>query len=176
MLTVKNLQKILLELFSLKEIGCTYDFKERFEVGLTSLEVLGLAKIIRTKIPTCGDHCERYNDCKWIPIFQKRKSKSKYKLTKDASSLIDTISSESISDSGVQMEISSYLISTPIVDQINSMLIGKTSLSIEQLVSALLKETNLSLQAIRTTMKDILDLLVSAQIIRIKEGIIVKYV
>jgi hypothetical protein len=167
---------MLLELFSLKEIGCTYDFKERFEVALSSLEVLGLAKIIRTKIPACGDHCERYNDCKWIPIFQNSKSKSKYKLTKDGLSLIDNLSSDSMTDPEVQTEISNYIISTPIVDQINSMLVGEPNLSIEKLVTALLKETNLSLQAIRTTIKDILDLLVSAQVIRIKEGTILKYV
>lgn len=166
---------MLTELLSLKEIGCTYDFKERFEVALAALEVLELVKLIRTKTPVCGDHCERYNDCKWIPIFQKKKSKSKYKLTKDGLALIDNLSSSSLSESKIQAVIIGFLISSRIVDQINSLLLGESNLTIERLVTSLLQETNLSLQAIRTTIKDILDLLVSAQLIGIKEGIIVKY-
>ena len=175
MLTVKNLHKMLMELLSLKEIGCTYDFKERFEVALAALEVLELVKLIRTKIPVCGDHCERYNDCIWIPIFQKKKSKSKYKLTKDGLALIDNLSSSSLSESKIQEVIIGYLINSRIVDQINSMLLRESNLTIERLVTSLLQETNLSLQAIRTTIKDILDLLVSAQLIGIKEGTIAKY-
>lgn len=176
MLTVMNLHKMLVELLSLKEIGCTYDFKERFKVALSTLEVLDLVKVIRTKIPTCGDHCERYNDCIWIPIFQKRKSKSKHKLTKDGLSLLENLSADSLTDAEIQTTITNYLINSRIVDQINSLLIGESNLTKERLVTTLLKETNLSLQAIRTTIKDILDLLVSAQIIGIKEGTIVKYV
>ena len=124
-----NLHKMLSELLSLKEIGCTYDFKERFEVALSTLEVLDLVKVIRTKIPACGDHCER--------------------------------------------TITDYLINSRIIDQISSLLIGESDLTKERLVTSLLKETKLSLQAIRTTIKDILDLLVSAQIIGIKEGTII---
>ena len=167
---------MLKELLSLKEIGCTYDFKERFEVALSALEVLDLVKVIRTKIPACGDHCERYNDCKWIPIFQKRKSKSKYKLTKEGLSLIENLSFDNLADSEIQKVIVNYLFSSRIVDQINSLLLGEPNLTIERLVTSLLKETNLSLQAIRIAIKDILDLLVSAQIIGIKEGVIMKYV
>jgi hypothetical protein len=176
MFTVKKLQKILLELVSLKEIGCTYDFKDRFEVGLHSLEVLSLTKVIRTKIPACGDHCECYNDCKWEPIFQKRKSKSKFRLTKEGLTLAENLSSDCIDDSELVSVVTTYLLGSSIVDQINSMLLGVENLSIEKLVTTLLKETNLSLQAIRTTIKDILDLLVSAKIVRIKEGTILKYV
>lgn len=171
-----NLNKMLKELLSLKEIGCTYDFKERFEVALSALEVLDLVKVIRTKIPACGDHCERYNDCKWIPIFQKRKSKSKYKLTKEGLSLIENLSFDNLADSEIQKVIVNYLFSSRIVDQINSFLLGEPNLTIERLVTSLLKETNLSLQAIRIAIKDILDLLVSAQTIGIKEGVIMKYV
>ncbi len=171
-----NLNKMLKELVSLKEIGCTYDFKERFEVALSALEVLDLVKVIRTKIPACGDHCERYNDCKWIPIFQKRKSKSKYKLTKEGLSLIENLSFDNLADSEIQKVIVNYLFSSRIVDQINSLLLGEPNLTIERLVTSLLKETNLSLQAIRIAIKDILDLLVSAQIIGRKEGVIMKYV
>lgn len=171
-----NLNKMLKELLSLKEIGCTYDFKERFEVALSSLEVLALVKVIRTKTPACGDHCERYNDCKWIPIFQKRKSKSKYKLTKEGLSLIENLSFDNLTDSEIQKVIVNYLFSSRIVDQINSLLLREPNLTIERLVSSLLKETNLNLQAIRIAIKDILDLLVSAQIIGIKEGVIMKYV
>ena len=171
-----NLNKMLKELVSLKEIGCTYDFKERFEVALSALEVLDLVKVIRTKIPACGDHCERYNDCKWIPIFQKRKSKSKYKLTKEGLSLIENLSFDNLADSEIQKVIVNYLFSSRIVDQINSLLLGEPNLTIERLVTSLLKETNLGLQAIRIAIKDILDLLVSAKLIGRKEGVIMKYV
>ena len=176
MLTVKKLQNILLELVSLKEIGCTYDFKERFEVAMPTLEVLDLVKVIRTKIPTCGEHCEQYNDCKWIPIFQKSKSKSKFKITKEGLALAENLSSNNIAEAELELLITNYLIGSPIVDQINSMLLDEESLTIEKFVSILLQESNLSLIAIRTTMKDILDLLVSANIIRLKEGTIMKYV
>ncbi|MCE7746250.1 MAG: hypothetical protein GPJ52_14060 [Candidatus Heimdallarchaeota archaeon] len=104
-----------------------------------------------------------------------KKSKSKHKLTKDGLSLLENLTADSLTDAEIQTTIT-YLINSRIVDQINSLLIGESNLTKERLVTTLLKETNLSLQAIRTTIKDILDLLVSAQIIGIKEGTIVKYV
>ncbi len=173
MLTVQKLRKMLLELLALKEIGCTYDFKERFEVALTPLEVLGLVKVIRTKIPDCGDHCERYNNCQWIPIFQKSKSKSKFSLTKEGLALAENLSSESISDSEALAIISDYLLGLSIIDQIISLLLGAGTLSIEKLVSTLLKEINLDFLIIRTTLRDILDLLVSTGTIGIYEGTII---
>ncbi|MHA1123007.1 MAG: hypothetical protein ACTSQ3_03550 [Candidatus Heimdallarchaeota archaeon] len=105
-----------------------------------------------------------------------KKSKSKHKLTKDGLSLLENLTADSLTDAEIQTTITNYLINSRIVDQINSLLIGESNLTKERLVTTLLKETNLSIQAIRTTIKDILDLLVSAQIIGIKEGTIVKYV
>ncbi|MGC9780415.1 MAG: hypothetical protein HZR80_14305 [Candidatus Heimdallarchaeota archaeon] len=174
MLIANNLKDIMLELLSLNEIGCTYDFKERFNVGLNSLEVLGLVKVIRTKIPICGDHCQRYNDCEWIPIFEKKKSKSKFKFTKDGLRLLEELSSEEITDSKVDEILQNYLMSIGIIDLILSMLMDNQFITMERLTSTLLKKTNLTLYVIRITTKDILDLMVRLNFITVTEGQIIK--
>ncbi len=172
MLIANNLKDIMLELLSLNEIGCTYDFKERFNVGLNSLEVLGLVKVIRTKIPICGDHCQRYNDCEWIPIFEKKKSK--FKFTKDGLRLLEELSSEEITDSKVDEILQNYLMSIGIIDLILSMLMDNQFITMERLTSTLLKKTNLTLYVIRITTKDILDLMVTLNFITVTEGQIIK--
>ena len=116
MLTVKNLEQMLAELIVLKDIGCTYDFKERFNVGLDSLATLAIVKVIRTKIPACGDHCNRYNNCQWISIFNKRKSKSKFKFTKQGLAIAQHLTLvDDLEDAVVKV----------LVGMINATLLGK---------------------------------------------------
>ena len=174
MLDTEKVRDILLNISTTNEIGCTYDVNERFGVGLSPLEILGLVKIIRTRIPTCGDHCPKYNDCEWIALFEKRKSKSKFKLTKDGLRLLGEMSSEGISNEKIVELLQSYLMGNSTIDLILSMLIDTEFLTIEKLTSNLLKESNLKLQVIRSTIKDILDLMVSLNLISIIEGQITK--
>jgi len=170
MLTAEKLQEIVTELLVLEEIGCTYDFKERFGVGLNSLEVLGLVKLIKTRIPKCGDHCTKYRDCQYIPLFEKRKSKTKYRLTKEGKILADFLSSDAVTSKNVntllQKEFSNY----SFVDLILSLLMDHPELTIEKLVSSILETTNSALYNIRTSIRDILDLLVSLELLVMNEG------
>ena len=173
MLTKQTLKKMLLDLLSLNEIGCTYDFKDRFHVSLKSLEVLGFVKAIRTRIPACGDHCEKFEDCKWISIYKKRKSKSKFRFTKNGLSLANFLLSD-LSDDVLVDAILEQISNTAIVEVIQSLLNNQLAISPESLVTALLDRTNIKIADIRFTTKDILDLLESLQEIKIDEGVIVK--
>lgn len=170
MLTAEKLQKIVTELLVLEEIGCTYDFKERFGVGLNSLEVLGLVKLIKTRIPKCGDHCTKYNDCQFISLFEKRKSKTKYRLTKEGKILADNLSSDGITSKNLKSMLQKEFSSYSFVDLILSLLMDYPELSIEKLVSSILETTNSTLYGIRTSIRDILDLLVSLELLAMNEG------
>lgn len=173
MLNVENLINILQDLSS-KEIGCTYEIKNQFGVSLNPLEILGLVKIIRTKIPPCDDHCQLSNDCKWMPIFGKKRSKSKFRLTKDGESLLEKLTSDNLSREKMIESLQSHLMNVDIVDFILTLLMDNESVMVEQLTSRLLQEANLKLQVIRTTIKDLLDLMVSLNLISIFEGVIIK--
>lgn len=175
MLTAKKLKAMLQELISLKDIGCTYDFKDRFSVGLESLEVLDFVKVIRSRIPKCGDHCERYNDCDWIPFFEERKSVAKFKLTKTGLALADMLESNMDENSLLrllQREISSI----QITDLILSQFLENQELSIAQLISIIKESSNLQLNTIRSTVRDVLDLLESLKLVKIEQGMLFSFV
>ncbi|NHJ88001.1 MAG: hypothetical protein FK734_21230 [Asgard group archaeon] len=174
MLTVNTLKDMILELTSLNEIGCTYDFKERFGVSLASLELLGFVKVIRSKIPECGDHCEKFADCKWISIFESRKSKSKFKMTKEGLALAHLINIYSADEQQLEKLLAKEILTIKIIDTLNSFLIDNPELSIELLTTKLLDETPLTLEEIRSSIMDILDLLVSIDVLQLKEGLISK--
>ncbi len=175
MLTAEKLPKIVAELLVLEEIGCTYDFKERFEVGLNSLEVLGLVKLIKTRIPRCGDHCTKYRDCQYIALFEKRKSKTKYRLTKEGKNLADYLSSETVTSKNIKLLLQREFSNYSFVDLILSLLMDSPEISVEKLVSSIIANTNLALYSIRTSIKDILDLLTTLEILIIDEGKITTY-
>ena len=175
MLTAETLQEILLDLHKKDGLGCTYDFKERYYVGLNSLAFLNLVTLIKTRIPKCGDHCERYQDCPSIELFENRKSKTKYRLTKEGANLADFLSSDSVTMDNLKSMLQKELVNYPFVDLVVSLLMDVSELSVEKLVASIQEQTNTSLFAIRTSIRDILDLLVSIEIIGIKEGIITQY-
>ncbi|NHJ04499.1 MAG: hypothetical protein EAX90_06725 [Candidatus Heimdallarchaeota archaeon] len=171
MLTAKKLKVILQELTSLKDIGCTYDFKERFSVGLESLEVLDFVKVIRSSIPKCGDHCERYNNCDWIPFFEERKSSAKFKLTKTGLALADMLDGTLDENSFLQL-LQKEISSTQIPDLILSQFLENQELSIAQLISVIKANSNLQLNTIRSTIRDVLDLLESLKLVKIEQGML----
>ncbi len=175
MLTAEKLPEIIAELLVLEEIGCTYDFKERYGVGLNSLEVLGLTKLIKTRIPKCGDHCTKYRDCQYIPLFEKRKSKTKYRLTKEGKILADYLSSDAVTSANIKSLLQKEFSNYSFVDLILSLLMDNPELAIEKLVSSILETTNSTLYSIRTSIRDILDLLVSLELLVIHEGKITIY-
>lgn len=175
MLTAKKLQIILKELVELEALGCTYDFKERYSVGLESLEALGFVKVIKSRIPQCGDHCEKYSDCKWIPYFESRKSAAKFKLTKDGLAFADILTSDLSADE-LEKIIQKEISTKQFIDLILAQSIEASVLTIEQIVNLLLKETNISLNSIRTTLKDILDLMESVKLLKFEQGVIIPFV
>ena len=175
MLNCKTLIIIMKELLDLKEIGCTYDFKERFSVGLEPLELLGFTKVIRSKIPACGDHCKRYNGCEWIPVFESRKSAAKFRLTKEGLSFSNKLELSDFDDKSAKDFVQSEIQSISIIDTILSYLLDTNELSIEQLVTKLLNDTNIKLSILRTSLMDILDLMTSIELISIKEGQILPF-
>ncbi|HUU79017.1 MAG TPA: hypothetical protein VMX55_11780 [candidate division Zixibacteria bacterium] len=169
MLTAKKLKAMLQELISLKDVGCTYDFKERFSVGLETLEVLDFVKVIRSRIPKCDDHCVRYNDCDWIPFFEERKSVAKFKLTKAGLALADMLESNLDENSLLQL-LQKEISSTQITDLILSQFLEDQELSIVQLISIIKEQSNLQLNIIRSTIRDVLDLLESLKLLKIEQG------
>jgi hypothetical protein len=174
MLTATKLIAMLEEYSKCNEIGCLYHFKEKFGVSLRTLEVLELVSVIRRGIPKCGEHCERYQDCKWQDVFNSRKSKSKFQLTKAGQQLQKDLSNLQGSEKEQQEAISNYLITTTIADHIQAELMSttKNGLTIPTLIAGLLQETNLNLRAIRITLRDILDLLTDFNYVTIKDGVI----
>lgn len=175
MLNYQSLITIMKELLELKEIGCTYDFKERFSVGLEPLEILGFTKVIRTRIPACGDHCQRYKDCKWIPHFESRKSVAKFKLTKEGLSFSNKLILHELDDENAKSFVQDEIQSLSIIDTIMSYQMDSKELSIEKLVTKLLNDTNITLSKLRITIMDILDLMVSLELIALKEGQILPF-
>ena len=170
MLTAEKLLEMVTELLVLDEIGCTHDFKERFGIGLNSLAVLGLVKLIKTRIPKCGDHCTRYRDCQYISLFEKRKSKTKYRLTKEGKILAEFLSSDAVTNTNIKLILQKEVGNYSFVDLILSLLMDYPELTIEKLVSSILEMTNSTLYSIRTSIRDILDLLVSLEFLVIDEG------
>lgn len=166
---------MILELQSLNNIGCTYDFTDRFEVSLASLEALGLMSKIRTKIPDCDDHCLKSKDCQWISIYQKQKSKSKFKLTKTGEKLVNDLIIINQKEDKIESLILDAINQSVLVDIIQSMIIDQKSISAEKLITEILKQTNVNLQTIRMNLRDIFDLMESLEIIRIKEGLLLTY-
>ena len=175
MFTTEKFQKIMLDLLAKDGIGCTYDFKERYDIGLNSLATLNLVKLIKTRIPKCGDHCQDYRDCKYLSLFDKRKSKTKYLLTKEGKNLATFLTSDAVSASNLTSMLQKELSNYSIVDLISSLLMDSKELTIERLVASLVKQTTMPLFEIRTSMRDILDLLVSLEIIAINEGVITSF-
>jgi hypothetical protein len=176
MLTAEKISQMILEIQSLENIGCTYDFKERFTVGLSTLHALGLVTSIRSKIPGCDSHCPRSLNCQWISIFERRKSKSKFKLSKTGEKLAADLGNNELSEEEINTLVLAAISKIAIVDVIQSLLMDHTNLTVEITVAELLKQTKVNLQTIRTALKDILDLLASLKIIKIKEGLIFSYV
>jgi hypothetical protein len=175
MITAITLKEILDDLSEVNEIGCTYDFRQKYGIGLASLQTLGYAKVIRSRIPACGDHCEKFNDCEFISLFEKRKSKSKFKLETSGKNLQKRLSMLSTNEA-IYEEVKNDLMNTKIYDAIQSLLIDYSDgISIEQLVTAILKQKTFKLYVIRETFKDILDLLLSTHLLMIKEGILHTY-
>jgi hypothetical protein len=175
MLTAKKLSQMIIELQKLDDIGCIFDFKEKFKVSFSSIETLGLVTRIQRKIPACDDHCSRSSDCQWIPIFQKRKSRSKFKLTKIGKELAEVVENKEHSDEELKKIIHGFISKSVIIDIIQSMIIDQNNLTTEIIVTSILKQTNIKLQTIRTTLKDILDLMENLEIIHIKEGLLSSY-
>ncbi|NHK31775.1 MAG: hypothetical protein FK730_10520 [Asgard group archaeon] len=175
MLTAKKLSQIILELQSLDDIGCTYDFKERLEVSFSSIETLGLVTKIQRKIPACDDHCSKSSDCQWIPIFQKSKSRSKFKLTKLGKDLAEKVANKEHTDEELKRIIHGFISKSIIIDTVQSMIIDQNNLTTEKIVTGILNHTNIKLQIIRTALKDIFDLMENLEIIRIKEGLLSSY-
>jgi hypothetical protein len=175
MLTAIKLKTVLQELLATNEIGCTYDFIERHGLALSSLETLGYVKVIRSRIPACGDHCEKFNDCQHISLFEKRKSKSKYKLQEKGIKLLKRLDMLSTEEDVIE-EVKNELMLGELFDIIQSLLLdAPEGLTVEQLVTSTLKQTKLSLTIIRTTFKDIIDLLFSVGLLAKKEGILSTY-
>jgi hypothetical protein len=175
MLTVDTLIHIILEFHELEDLGCTFDFKERFSVALATLEILGLTNRIKTKIPDCSSHCDKTNDCQWIPIYQKRKSRSKYRLTKAGKNLAAILSQYNTDKVKQRDAIYNSISNIAIVDIINSLLLDNTALTTEILISEILNQSRLQLWTLRITLQDILTLLESLEIIQRKEGLIYAY-
>jgi hypothetical protein len=175
MLTAKKLSQMIIELQNLDDIGCIFDFKDRFEISFSSIEALGLVTKIQRKIPACDDHCSKSSDCQWIPIYQKRKSRSKFRLTKLGKDLAEEVANKEHSDEELKKIIHGFITKSLIIDLIQSMIFDQNNLSTEKIVTSILEQTNIKLQTIRTTLKDIFDLMENLEIIRIKEGLLSSY-
>ncbi|HUT80075.1 MAG TPA: hypothetical protein VMZ29_02645 [Candidatus Bathyarchaeia archaeon] len=176
MFTKESLKNMLIELLALNELGCTFDFRERYGVSLSTLEILGLVKVIKSKIPACGEHCEKYKDCQWTANFESKKSSSKYRLTKDGLELATNISVKTVDDRLLQDYLIEAINQIQIIDIIQSLLLTLKEISIEYLVLTLLEQTNLSINTIRLNSKDILNLMESLQLLQLKEGKIALFV
>ena len=175
MLTAEKLIDILMELDSQKELGCTFDFKERFFVDLKPLELLNFVTVIQTRIPACGDHCNNYSNCKWIPLFEQRKSASKFRLTKQGTNFASFLKKNASSSKEIKKIVKEELRNTPLVKISMNFLEDKSEVSIEEILSVLLENSNYSIHIFRVTLKDILDLMVSVELITVKEGLIGKF-
>jgi len=176
LLTEEKLKEMILTIKNLDNIGCTYDFKDQFEVALTSLEALNLVTKISSKIPDCDEHCLKSNDCQWFSIYQKQKSKSKFKLTKTGEKFANDILENNLTSAELKSIILDVVSKALLVDTIQSVLIEQKNLTIEKLVTEILKQTNIDLRTIRIALMDILHLMESLEIIHLKEGLILTYV
>jgi len=172
MITAITLKEILDELITTNNIGCTYDFKKKYGIALASIQTLGYVKAIRSQIPVCGDHCEKFNDCEFIPLFEKQKSKSKFKLQDSGIKLAKRLDMlKTIED--IIEEVKNELMTTDFFDTIQSLLMDHPEgITVEQLVTAILKQTTFKLDDIRKTFKDIIDLMTSVELLVINEGIL----
>jgi len=171
MLTKETLLAILTEFRSKKDVACTYDFKEKFGVALAPLEVLEIAKVVKSKIPPCGQHCDRYKDCRWETIFQSRKSKSLYRLTKKGLTLASSLEDPALKEK--EALLLAYLEETSLAQLLQSLQHKYQPISMEVLVNHFLTNSSWSLYTIRSCLRDILDLFQSLGKLEIKEGVIV---
>lgn len=172
MITAITLKEILEDLSEVNEIGCIFDFKKKYGIVLASLQTLGYVKVIRSRIPACGDHCEKFNDCEFISLFEGRKSKSKFKIQEAGKKLANRLAMLSTNED-IMEEVKNDLMNTEIFDTIQSLLMDyPEGISIEQLVTAILKQTTFKLGVIRETFRDVLDLMVLTQLFVEKEGIL----
>ena len=101
---------------------------------------------------------------------KKRKSKTKYRLTKEGKILADYLSSDAVTSKNINSMLQKEFINYSFVDLILSLLMDTPKLTIEKLVSSILETTNSTLYSIRTSIRDILDLLVSLELLIMHEG------
>lgn len=174
MLTSNTIEKIMLRFKEQDGLGCLYDFKDRFDVSLKVLETLSLAKRIQRYVPDCEDHCDKYSTCPWVDDFYKRKSKTKYKLTPQGEQLTDILAQKNLTTEKKEESIKNTIREAEFSDTIFSMLLAQKQqeISIPTLIHSLLSEADLGLKAIRITLKDILDLYCSLNLITINSGTI----
>jgi len=172
MLTENTLKNILNELLAGNEFGCVYDFKERFKVSLTVIEKMGFVINIKTKIPNCENFCMKHDGCQWKSIFEQKKSKSVYKLTEKGIILAKKLANEKLPAEKLKEIVYEEIIKITIIDQLIAFISKSKTISTEQLISFLLKNSKYGLHDIRTNVMDILDLLVYINCLIINQGII----
>ncbi|MHA1630877.1 MAG: hypothetical protein ACTSXO_11650 [Candidatus Heimdallarchaeota archaeon] len=173
MLTKETLLAILTEFQSKKDVACTYDFKEKFGVALAPLEILGIAKVVKNKIPSCGQHCNRYENCQWIDLLQSRKSKSLYRFTKKGFVLASSLQDGILSSDEKDALLLTFLQNNSLSQLFLSLQQDRQTIQVAVLVSYLLANSSLSIYAIRSCLQDILDLFQSLGMLEIKEGAII---
>lgn len=176
MLTAQTLNEILLELDKTMEIGCTYDIKERFNVGLKPLELLDLVKSIKTRVPVCGKHCGRYQECQWMPLFDKRKSIAKFKLTTFGKKIITILKEKNHSEEELIGFFKKEFLTNSLISKILTFIKTKREITVDMLILYLLKETKYKRYTLRITLADLLDFLASIGLIATSEGIITTFV
>ncbi|MBD3190765.1 MAG: hypothetical protein GF308_08980 [Candidatus Heimdallarchaeota archaeon] len=174
MLTSGKIEEIMLKLKEQDGLGCFYDFKEQFGISLKVFETLSLVKRIQRYVPDCEDHCIKYCDCPWIDHFYKRKSKTKYKWTKQGAQLAEELSQKSLTAEKKKQLIRNMIQDAELSDTIFSMLLAqkKQGISLPNFINYLLSESDLGLKTIRIALRDILDLYCSLHLITIDSGII----
>ncbi|MFW9923443.1 MAG: hypothetical protein ACFFDW_09190 [Candidatus Thorarchaeota archaeon] len=171
MLTAEKFHEILLELDAQNQLGCTYDFQERHSVGLKPFELLDVVKVISTRIPACGEHCIKYQDCKHISLFEKRKSIVKFQLTKFGSNLVEYFKTKEFTKEEIKDVIKKELKTASLYSKLELLFKDSVQISTVEIISYLLENSTIDLYTLRTSLKDILDLMDSLKIISNREGI-----
>ena len=176
MLTYKTMIKILQEIKEPENIACTHNFREKYGVSLVPFKALKLLRLIKTRVPDCGSHCEKYQDCKWIETFENMKSKSKYQISKEGIKILTQIKNISPEEKEIKNILQGIITKLEIPDIIISILMDKKDgLSIELLIRKMMYQIKISNYDIRTSLGDILDLMVSLEVIMEKEGLLYSY-
>lgn len=154
-------------------IGCLFHIKEQFGVSLKAFQLLGFAKVIRRNIPACGKHCDKYDSCKHLDAFRARKSRGKYKLTPKGLTLQKNLEELSDQPEKTQLFLQKNLLANDFCKKLLQFTEAHTKgLEISDLVTWLLTNTKHKLFFIRIAMRDVLDLLISLDLLKIQQGLL----